>query len=1008
MEILSYPVGLLIGLFPIAVDLGPTREPAHLLLDSRPVCEMTARSPGCMVDLGLDPRVHLLELVRTDAAGRVTERVRRWINRPGIEPEVFAAGGCDENGKACTFDLSWAHPRKLDPKRLALTLDGATVYRGTERRVKVSLSKGAKPQVLVVDAEFPDGTRATYTRTLYAFYPEEAQAALQAVPVFGADGPGAEAAAAEALRRAGWPVRIVEDTEPEIVFVVEPRAFEAIPSLTGKAFVGNAYADFSRTFTSISVVLANESLTMFNASASRRGWIGALLLPPSSPARWRRFADAVAAAGYALGGSPRCRAVVLVIGNELVVETDRPDMSTFSPAQAQAYLAEAMVPLIVWRVGQSLAPEWPEGRRLTTAEDFGAALAALQSEVRRQRIAWFEGSRDTRHIGRDLAPGIALAGRSAPRFPAPLPGDDSAAPVAARATGPDGGPVHAVAASADGATVYTGTHAGVFLSRDRGAHWEASSVGLPMAPVRALAVDPARAETVFAGTDAGLFRSEDAGQRWQSVGGSPATAAIASLAFDPTQPGVLYAGTQGFGIFRSDDRGWTFSPTALLHGDVRAIAADTRVGTVAAATEEGVLRSADRGATWTPDARLPARALALLWSGGKLYAGTAGQGLFVSAGAGDPWRRTKLSGAFLTGLATDAGPPGMFLAASTDGVFFSADGGASWKLARSGAVESLASLGPGTTLAAGSRGVSRGENAGHRWSASNTGLTARVVHSVASAAGSPGAIYAGTESGLYRLTEEKDGWSAVAGAPEAPTYTVAISGTPEPELLVGASGDIGRSFEGGASWSWFPTHSAFILAVDPARPSVAYAGTRGAILKSEDGGLGWRESSEGIGKTFALSLALDARDPAVVYAGTAGSGVYRSANGGKGWKPGGGELARAIVRCLAVEPNAADTLHAGTDRGVFTSSDMGRTWRPGFDGLPRGPVYALLVDAESPLTVFAGTATGLFLSLDGGRTWGPFPAARLPAAVTSLAFDRSRGALVAGTLGAGVFLVPLR
>jgi hypothetical protein len=39
------------------LDLGETRVPAHVLLDGRPVCEATMRSPGCTVDLGPDPRL---------------------------------------------------------------------------------------------------------------------------------------------------------------------------------------------------------------------------------------------------------------------------------------------------------------------------------------------------------------------------------------------------------------------------------------------------------------------------------------------------------------------------------------------------------------------------------------------------------------------------------------------------------------------------------------------------------------------------------------------------------------------------------------------------------------------------------------------------------------------------------------------------------------------------------------------------------------------------------------
>ena len=147
MEILSYPIGLLVGLFPIAASLGPSKAPAHLLLDGRPVCELTERSPGCMVDLGRDPRVHLLELLRTDAAGQVTERVRRWVNRPGIDSEILVSGDCDEAVRRCGFDITWAHPLRLDPKRIDLTLDGAPVWHGNgkERHASVALGAKARP-----------------------------------------------------------------------------------------------------------------------------------------------------------------------------------------------------------------------------------------------------------------------------------------------------------------------------------------------------------------------------------------------------------------------------------------------------------------------------------------------------------------------------------------------------------------------------------------------------------------------------------------------------------------------------------------------------------------------------------------------------------------------------------------------------------------------------------------------------------------------------------------------
>ncbi len=84
-----------------------------------------------------------------------------------------------------------------------------------------------------------------------------------------------------------------------------------------------------------------------------------------------------------------------------------------------------------------------------------------------------------------------------------------------------------------------------------------------------------------------------------------------------------------------------------------------------------------------------------------------------------------------------------------------------------------------------------------------------------------------------------------------------------------------------------------------------------------------------------------------------------------------------------------------------------KTWAPLLEGLPRAPVYALLADPESPAILFAGTGEGLFFTRDSGQSWAPLPGEAVAAPVTTLAIDRSRRRLYAGTLGAGVFAVPL-
>ena len=686
------------------MDLGETRAPAHLLLDSRPVCEVTVRSPGCTVDLGPDPRVHLLELVRTDAAGHVTERVSRWVNRPGIEPEVLVAGACEATRGTCEFDVGWGHPRKLDPKRLSLQLDGVLRWEGVVHHVSLPFAKAAPPQVVVCDVEFPDGTRATYTRTLYAFNPEEAQASLSSVPVI--PEPGVDALAA--LRGAGFPVRTVEETEPDVTFVTPEYVLMPMVELAAKPSGGRRQllpAEGSDAFEKIRVAFPDESLSADEIPLRRLGVVGPAGRPPS---RFSRYADAVAAAGYTLGASPRARAVVLILAG-----FDRPNISSFTAAQARAYLAEVMVPLVVWRVGDVKAPEWPDGPHIDGRRSLHAALADLRVSLGHQRMAWLEGSRDTRHLGRWLAPGVALAGRVSSHPDAEWisqAGESAGSPPPMRSDGPDGGPVHALVTSSDGSTAFAGTHGGVFRKRRGDASWEPASNGLTIAPVRSLAIGPGVPATVAAGTDAGLFVSAGGGDRWQRPTGELASVAISFVAFDPSSPRVLYAGSAGRGVFRSDDGGRTLLQTGMDHGDFRALAVDPTGHSLLAASESGIFRSADRGLTWAEAGKLPARVLDLSIdgaSGRRILAATDGEGLFASADSGATWSKSGLVRTLLTSVRTAPGAPGRVVAGSPVGVYASEDAGATWKLARVGPAEAVAFETADNVLAATARGVLR-------------------------------------------------------------------------------------------------------------------------------------------------------------------------------------------------------------------------------------------------------------------------------------------------------------
>ncbi len=697
MEIVSYPVGLLIGLLPVLVDMGDSRAPARLLLDGRQSCTVTAEAPACTVDLGPNPALHLLELVRTDSTGQVVERAARWINRPGVEAELRAAGDCDEKTKSCEFLLTWAHPSKLDPTEVSVALDGAEVSRGVSRTVRVGIPSGAMPQLVTANAIFPDGRRATFTHMLGNSYSERAEASLQAVLITVNEANGNEHDIAASLLRAGWPLRTLERGSFAITFVVTPHALDGMPGLgaaagrdsnlftnplQGADEVRLVVADdkmasvdlwnavFVRNLTRIEVGADFNSLTA--AATAKEGlWIRRMIRAArgGGSAKRSRTADTVAAVGYDLGGTSRRRMLVLIAGPDGV------DESAFSPTQAQAYLAAVGVPLVVWRVGKGAARGWPAGPILRGGEDFAAQLKALRKGIDQQRVAWIRGRVDSRDFEPKLPPGVALAGRE---ISGHLPVEEGQ-PVA----GAETRVVYAVAIEPTSPrTIYAGTRTGLRLSRDGGEHWSAMPIGGEPREVYAIGSIAQGAE-LFIGSNGGIGRRRAGEDGWKLMAELP----VFAVAIDPNVPGVALAATRG-GVIRTTDGGlkWGSSSKGLERTFAFAIAADPlhRALFYAATAGEGVFRSTDGGKSWKAAGldRMIVRCLAV---GGNhnetVYAGTDA-GVFASENSGRSWRwmSVGLPRAIVYALAVDPADPLTMFAGTVAGLFQSRDEGRSWQL----------------------------------------------------------------------------------------------------------------------------------------------------------------------------------------------------------------------------------------------------------------------------------------------------------------------------------------
>jgi photosystem II stability/assembly factor-like uncharacterized protein len=183
-------------------------------------------------------------------------------------------------------------------------------------------------------------------------------------------------------------------------------------------------------------------------------------------------------------------------------------------------------------------------------------------------------------------------------------------------------------------------------------------------------------------------------------------------------------------------------------------------------------------------------------------------------------------------------------------------------------------------------------------------------------------------------------------------------------LIAAALAVVCSSAQGGAqqSTSHGPDERGFSsVAVDPRDGRTVYVVGGSGVFKSSDGGEGWRQVDSGLGSRYVVDLAIDQHDPATLYAATAG-GVFKSTNAAASWRRTG--LEQAAITVL-IDPRDSNTLYAAADvNGVFKSGDGGETWHRLFqDDLER--VYALAINPKNPSTVYAGAGSGVFRSYDG-------------------------------------------
>ncbi len=487
------------------------------------------------------------------------------------------------------------------------------------------------------------------------------------------------------------------------------------------------------------------------------------------------------------------------------------------------------------------------------------------------------------------------------------------------------------------------------------------------------------------------------------VGGVMSSVTWALVGPEPTNTGYAYPTTSG---------------------RVTALAVDpTTSSTVyAGGADGGVWKTTNSGTTWTPmtdgQSSLSIGSIAIAPSNHEvIYVGTgeenfnsdgyAGVGILKSTNAGSSW--TLTTGPFnsidIGSLAVHPTNDDVVLAATTNGVYLTTNGGSSWTQVISGTATAVVfnpSNGNTAYAAVENEGVYVSTNEGSSWTTDNgsgsTGLPTsdlgRIALAIAPSSTSTLWASIGNSSngnllGLYKSTNGGSSWTKESVTDYCTPQcwydnVVAVDPGNASVVYAGGSEDNGTLFQttnGGSSWTNV-TLGSNLVELHEDHHALAFSESGGVLYVGNDGGV-WSNSSPAsstvnwtnLNSTLAITqfysgLSIGASDPNLAYGGTQDNGVQQyegTIAWNYAWCGDAGWTALDFTNSNNVYASCAQyDVEKSTEGGLVGS------WYPATSGISTGDrsqfIPPLVMDPVTSETLYFGTYR-IYQTTNGAESW---------------------------------------